>query len=200
MDTQASTATRRPLSEQFICPESSKALAEQLYAGDFLARGENVIIASPPGCAKGYFATLIARANGKASFRITVYRDLLGADLEERIVLVDGELTKPTTKHGLRPDLVDCDVLIVDGVPEPAIQPSLCEQFEKLLRERALAGRSTIVLITVFCGVDKNVFAQRFPTAHADATWHVLELGYLDRETELKLLANRDWALGRKFV
>lgn len=191
MSTLSQASTTRPaLADVFITPTGPNGdLMEQLYGGDFLANGENVIIFGPPGCAKGFFARLIARANSKTNVTMMAdMSDLHGLDIKEPIVFVGGAFNKPSTLHGLRPELVDCDVLILDGLADPERNtPSYCEQLSKLFKVRADAKRSTIVLVTADTA-DRNLLGQRFPVTLEGPTWHVLEMGYPDAATERRIL------------
>lgn len=176
------TSVRPPLSSIFIAPAGANGvLAEELYQGDFIDRGENVIIFSGVGRGKAFFANAIGRASGKKTYRMmSDVADLTYLDIKQPIRFCDvvrsGDLgNAPQAVQGLRPELVDCELLILDGLPDPDKLPSFSEQLSKLLKVRADAGRSTIVLVTG--PEDRELLGRRFPVTLEGRKWHVLDFG-----------------------
>lgn len=153
----------------------SRTQAEELYNGKFLALGENLIIFGPPVCGKGFFARLIASSNGKSHFTIICDRPgLAGDDLRNPILLSkDGIIIAPASEFPAR--LVECEVLILDGLANPVLAQSFCEQLSRLFKARAETGLSTIVLATVIDNTERNLLAERFPVTREGRKWHVLD-------------------------
>jgi DNA replication protein DnaC len=130
-------------------PTVDESRFRQLYESDFVASGENVLIVGGAGTGKSHLAEALATQAARANHSVRVIsganaRPFDGAhELLESKGLLD-LFCRTASDDCLREDLLLCDLLLVEELPE--LSRHDVHWLAELLTSRAAAGRSTIIV------------------------------------------------------
>lgn len=149
--------------------------------GHFVDAGENAIVFGGPGSGKFNLCKQTVAANiaarGKTSF-LAVVADWPWQEMWNYPAIKagpDGTLveTPACAIPGIDPRMIDCDLLVLDGLPKQSRE--FHKKCEELLALRTKLGRSTIVLVDDW-RVNPNILAEHYPDTDLSARpWHVLK-------------------------
>lgn len=150
------------------------------FQGHFVDKGENVLLFGGPASGKYNMcrrtvASNLAERCKSAFFAVCAdqpYRDIWA--YPGHVVGQDGALVEQVSPiPGVDPRMIDCDMLVLDGLPlENTDAHNMCGE---LLALRTRLGRSTVVLVTSW-QVDAGILDKRYAGKLEPRTWHVLNI------------------------
>lgn len=165
--TQVSASTARTVTELRGVITFPPEL-DWFFNGEFIDKGENALVFGGSVSGKFNMCKRIIAPNvmdrGKTAF-FAVCAHLLYTQLWEH------RGPEPTAIPGVNPRMIDCDMLVIDGLPEDDSPHH--QKCTELLALRAKQGRSTIILVNSW-DAQPTLLDERYPGKLEPRVWHLV--------------------------